>query len=596
MDGESMNIKLTEKLVNAIGMSFFKTFYINEDNFRWQKFIEINLRKFTLAEAKELLEECKKYMEIRGTSVVVKDIETWISACERPGTQKVRKLEHFCDLLGEYILQVPGHRIFQKHDKDGNAWLCYYVESIEYHPARQGNYGDKPAYVEMTTMYDKFGSRKKNSSSFYDSDVRGRKIEEILANDGYYIETEEMRKKYLEEVRKYTEIIPQIGQQYTVCGIGTSDAPKSKDEDRYSYHSNSMIFVFENNVDKTNRVVIDTFTEDGSDPEREHQNINTWYWHDKQEQYERRKKAEKTEKETADDKEVLKAEDLEEETPEIEIPTHTFAVVFDLKRHVRLSAHVNYLTKYVYDKSLDSKLVLPKNIKHLIAMLVEHKSGNFKDIVAGKSGGAIVLLTGPPGVGKTLTAEVFAEAEEKPLYSIQASQLGTDPDALEKNLMKSLGRASRWDAIMLIDEADVYVHERGNDLQQNAIVGVFLRVLEYHASVLFLTTNRPDLVDDAIASRCVARIDYPYPSKEEQEQIWKVLLELQNVTVTDEVIKQFVETHSSTSGRDIKNILKLARLVSKEKHKAIELQTLEYVRQFNPTVFREQKEKKTEVN
>ena len=97
---------------------------------------------------------------------------------------------------------------------------------------------------------------------------------------------------------------------------------------------------------------------------------------------------------------------------------------------------------------------------------------------------------------------------QRPLYSVQCSQLGLEPADLERELLKIFTRAARWNAILLLDEADVYIHRRGSDIQQNAIVGVFLRVLEYYSGVMFLTTNRAELVDDAIASRCLARIDY----------------------------------------------------------------------------------------
>ena len=45
----------------------------------------------------------------------------------------------------------------------------------------------------------------------------------------------------------------------------------------------------------------------------------------------------------------------------------------------------------------------------------------------------------------------------------------------------------------------------------NAVVGVFLRVLEYFNGLLFLTTNRVDDIDEAIVSRCIALIRYHAP-------------------------------------------------------------------------------------
>ena len=92
--------------------------------------------------------------------------------------------------------------------------------------------------------------------------------------------------------------------------------------------------------------------------------------------------------------------------------------------------------------------------------------------------------------------------------SVQAAQLGIAADKIEESLAHILNLGNRWNAVVLLDEADVYISERGHDLAQNAIVAAFLRVLENHTSTVFLTTNRIGMVDDAIASRCLARIDY----------------------------------------------------------------------------------------
>jgi SpoVK/Ycf46/Vps4 family AAA+-type ATPase len=91
---------------------------------------------------------------------------------------------------------------------------------------------------------------------------------------------------------------------------------------------------------------------------------------------------------------------------------------------------------------------------------------------------------------------------EKPLYPITCGDLGSSADDVEKNLKKHFTLASRWDCVMLLDEADVFLAKRMlENLQRNSIVSVFLRMLEYYKGLLFLTTNRVGTFDEAFTSR-----------------------------------------------------------------------------------------------
>jgi Hom_end-associated Hint/ATPase family associated with various cellular activities (AAA) len=183
----------------------------------------------------------------------------------------------------------------------------------------------------------------------------------------------------------------------------------------------------------------------------------------------------------------------------------------------------------------------------------------------------------------TLTAEVLAEYKERPLYSVQCSQLGIDPETIEKNLAVVLQRANRWNAILLLDEADVYITKRGSSLQHNAIVGVFLRILEYAQCILIMTTNLAANVDDAIASRCIVRIGYEVPPPDDQIRIWRQLADLNAIAIDDGTILTFVAHHPRISGRDVKNLLKLASFVAKRNQRPVDIETLEFALQYKPT-------------
>jgi len=182
----------------------------------------------------------------------------------------------------------------------------------------------------------------------------------------------------------------------------------------------------------------------------------------------------------------------------------------------------------------------------------------------------------------TLTAEVFSEQVKRPLYCVQCSQLGTNEEELEKELKTVLSRAQRWKAILLIDEADVYVHTRGTDIQQNAIVGVFLRVLEYYRGILFMTSNRETIIDDAIMSRATAWIRYDLPDRAAAGAIWRVLAAQYKVGLKLADIELLLDNpiFKHVSGRSIKNLLKLAKLMARKRNQPVSVESIVYVSQF----------------
>ncbi|WP_315766026.1 MULTISPECIES: ATP-binding protein [unclassified Bradyrhizobium] len=245
------------------------------------------------------------------------------------------------------------------------------------------------------------------------------------------------------------------------------------------------------------------------------------------------------------------------------IPVHPYMLMFHLELHHYIWVHADDMEPYAYQPDLKQKLVLPEEQTDLIDILTAEMDLLMDDIVAGKSGGTTVLCAGPPGVGKTLTAEVYAEIIGRPLYRVHSGQLGLNVAAMENALKEALTRAQRWGAVMLIDEADVYIKRREDDMTMNAVVGVFLRVLEYFNGLLFLTTNRIDDIDEAIVSRCIALIKFTSPDAEARRRIWQVMSEQFGLKVEIALVDVLVETFPGASGRDIKG---LAKLVAKYCH------------------------------
>jgi hypothetical protein len=209
-------------------------------------------------------------------------------------------------------------------------------------------------------------------------------------------------------------------------------------------------------------------------------------------------------------------------------------------------------------------LVMPDEKKDLILAFVEsqvkHKN-EFDDIIEGKGRGMIMLLSGPPGVGKTLTAESVAENMRVPLYMMSAGDLGLDPAGIEESLNTILDMVAKWDAVLLLDEADVFLEARStSDLERNKLVSIFLRVLEYYEGILFLTTNRISNIDDAFHSRIHISMQYPPLTAANRRHIWNTFMS-KTSGLSDGQLDALAQVE--LNGRQIKNVLKTAQMLAR---------------------------------
>lgn len=160
---------------------------------------------------------------------------------------------------------------------------------------------------------------------------------------------------------------------------------------------------------------------------------------------------------------------------------------YALKEKKWLEFFVGNVSDITWNSRAFESLVLPERQHHLkklilaVAKSSSKKLDDFDDVVQGKGRGVIMLLSGPPGVGKTLTAEGVAEVMKVPLYVLSAGDLGTNPSDVEDRLKDILKIVPRWGAVLLLDEADVFMEARNStDLARNELVSIFLRVLEYY--------------------------------------------------------------------------------------------------------------------
>ena len=214
------------------------------------------------------------------------------------------------------------------------------------------------------------------------------------------------------------------------------------------------------------------------------------------------------------------------------------------------------------------QLVLEESRKQLIKALVQYSNETFSDIIRGKGEGSVFLLYGPPGVGKTLTAEAISEMLHRPLYQVSMGELGATAAELEDRLQRVFSVCARWDALVLLDEADVFLEKRtsSGSIARNAMVSVMLRLIEYFQGVLFLTTNRVRSFDPAFQTRITVALKYKSLDENAREKVWKNLLGAagQENAMEDQQIKVKELAKQPMNGREIKNAIRLALALSKQ--------------------------------
>lgn len=239
---------------------------------------------------------------------------------------------------------------------------------------------------------------------------------------------------------------------------------------------------------------------------------------------------------------------------------------YSLKAKRWLDFFVDLTSEISWNEAAFDALVLPPDQKDLIMSFAEaqvQERQTFDDVIEGKGKGIIMLLSGPPGVGKTLTAESIAENMHVPLYTMSAGDLGLEPEVIEYKLSNILEMVEKWNAVLLLDECDVFLEARStSDLERNKLVSIFLRMLEYYEGILFLTTNRLNNIDAAFQSRIHVSIAYPDLTSDSRRTIWKNFLEKSTLPYMMEEKDYDELAQVKLNGRQIKNVLKTSQLLA----------------------------------
>jgi len=468
-------------------------------------------------------------------------MNSWKTAQENPTGGKIASAAALCAGMIDYIVEgaIEGW-VF----KIGNNPVPALVVGLRYYPPVKKRDHEQEAYIELEYIQNVKGTVSKNREHLTAGKSSGMTADQALRRMGWQKETPELHELYQEQLTRYKDLRPRFGEQLVLLNNHSVEVTDEEDSyySRWNRRPKKTVDLMNDNAgrlvhnDPMNATKVTVSQYKVSDPDNPYIDPGL--------------------------KAVIESKKDLPDSAFSRAPWQLNMTVYHLGQHVEIKVHVQDVDLYVYDEKMRSKLVLPEMYADVLDVLTHDMDVPQEDIVQGKSGGNYILLAGPPGLAKTLTAEVYAEFRKKPLLKIHSGQLGTEAEKIEQNLLKFYKLAQAWDCPVLLDEFDVFGRARGTDLKQNAVVAVFLRTLEYQDNTMFLTTNRADTMDDAILSRMMAIIKFDYPKKEELRKIWLVLRDQFLKSLTDAQIAELMTfwevEKKEMSGRDVKNILKLA--------------------------------------
>jgi len=173
--------------------------------------------------------------------------------------------------------------------------------------------------------------------------------------------------------------------------------------------------------------------------------------------------------------------------------------------------------------------------------------------------GLNALFSGPPGTGKTMAAEVIANALQLDLFRIDLSQVVSKYiGETEKNLHQIFLEAQAGHAILFFDEADALFGKRSevkdaHDRYANIEIGYLLQKMEEYEGVAILATNLRQHIDDAFLRRMNFVVEFPFPDVEYRRRIWQVVFP-EAAPLSDKVDFDLLAREIKLAGGNIKNI------------------------------------------
>jgi SpoVK/Ycf46/Vps4 family AAA+-type ATPase len=197
-----------------------------------------------------------------------------------------------------------------------------------------------------------------------------------------------------------------------------------------------------------------------------------------------------------------------------------------------------------------------------------HVLGSWSESTALAAGRALVcLLSGPPGTGKSLAAEVMASQLGAPLHLVRLPRLQSKwVGETENNVHDLFARARHSRAVVVFDEADILFANRvgvrtGQDQAVNLVTGLLLQELDRHAGVVVLTSNLEINIDPAFHRRVLYRVAFPLPDPEIRRALWQRLMPA-TIPRGDDLDLELLARRYPLTGGEIRNVVLRAALAA----------------------------------
>ncbi|BEP29022.1 ATP-binding protein [Helicovermis profundi] len=174
--------------------------------------------------------------------------------------------------------------------------------------------------------------------------------------------------------------------------------------------------------------------------------------------------------------------------------------------------------------------------------------------------GVSLICSGPPGTGKTMSAQVIASELNLELYKIDLSKIISKYiGETEKNLNKLFDEAKNSSSILFFDESDAIFGKRtsvkdSKDRYSNIEVSYLLQKIEEYEGITILATNYLKNIDKAFLRRINYIISFPFPDEKARKQIWKKTFPDKSKK-SDDIDFEFLANTFEISGGNIKNIV-----------------------------------------